>query len=347
MGANTTQAAPQVVTLYEFVLIRTYRYLRIGIVGLVLFLASSLLIEIVKSGNLLDSISLYYYTPVHSVFVASLCGVGVALIVYRGYSDTEDVILNAAGFLVFVVALVPTKQSAKDLLNATSVLPVAHSTVLANLGALLIVTLASMITTLCLMIRHRPSGELSESNRTDRRRALAAFGVLAVGYVVVVAIFFWGHSFLFVRGHWTAAVCFFAAIVIAVGINAVRLARHNYPGQARSWLRLLNRYGVIFVAMVADAVAFFVFGEYGLNILPHWIFWLEASLILLFALFWIAQTVEHWGDSLIAESSIANGPPQGPSAGSGSAPSPDSARSEDATADSIAESSTDEPPNGR
>lgn len=316
MAAIPPPAGPQG-TLYELVVTRTYRYLRIGIVALMLLLACSLVIEIVKSGNLLDSISIYYYTPVHSVFVAALCGVGVALVVYRGYSDLEDVVLNAAGFLIFVVALVPTKPLANDLQNATGVLSVAHSTVLANLGALLIVTFLSMITTLFLMTRTVPTDQLSQSDRKSRRRALAAFGVLAVGYVTVVVVFFWGHGFLFANGHWTAAVSFFVAIAIVVAFNAVRLARS--PGQALSWRGLGNRYTLIFVAMVADAVVIFALGKHWYHVLPHWVFWLEASLIFLFAVFWVAQTVEHWGDPIV----VASGSQQGPS--TDGAPLPDSA----------------------
>ena len=156
MKDHTHAAAVEKAREHERVLVRTYRYLRIGMVGLVLLLAVSLLIDRVQSGTILGSISAYYYTPVHSIFVASLCATGAILVVYRGYSDTEDVILNAAGFLAFVVALVPIQLSNQDLEKARTVIVVTQSTVLANLGALLILTAASMAVTLWLLLRHDP-----------------------------------------------------------------------------------------------------------------------------------------------------------------------------------------------
>lgn len=95
---------------YRENVLRTYRYLRLGMVVLVILLGAAVTIESAQSGNLQDSISAYYYTPAHSVFVASLCAVGACLVIYRGRTDLGDVILNGAGFLAFVVAFVPTSR---------------------------------------------------------------------------------------------------------------------------------------------------------------------------------------------------------------------------------------------
>jgi hypothetical protein len=55
-----------------------------------------------------NSISAYFYTSSHSVFIASLCAVGICLIVYQGSTTTEDALLNFSGVLAIVVGLVPT-----------------------------------------------------------------------------------------------------------------------------------------------------------------------------------------------------------------------------------------------
>ena len=86
----------------------TYRYLRGGMVVMVVMLAAGVIGAAISSHCWQGSISAYYYTSAHSVFIASLCALGVQMIVYRGSSDTEDALLNLAGMLAFIVAFVPT-----------------------------------------------------------------------------------------------------------------------------------------------------------------------------------------------------------------------------------------------
>ena len=55
------------------------------------------------------------------MFIGALCAIGALLIVYKGSKDTEDVLLNLAGILAFVVAFVPTSRPV--LLCGESALP--------------------------------------------------------------------------------------------------------------------------------------------------------------------------------------------------------------------------------
>ena len=64
-------------------IIASYRYLRLAMVILVVTLAVSLVIEISRASCWQGSISAYYYTPVHSVFVGALVAIGVALVALR------------------------------------------------------------------------------------------------------------------------------------------------------------------------------------------------------------------------------------------------------------------------
>ena len=76
--------------------IKTYRYLRIGMLVAVIALASSILEEYWKPGVscFMGSISGYYYTPIHSVFISVMVAIGVALIVIKGKTATEDALLR-------------------------------------------------------------------------------------------------------------------------------------------------------------------------------------------------------------------------------------------------------------
>ena len=90
--------------------ITTWRYLRIAMVVLVIGLGVSIGIEHLKTKTdcFQHSISAYYYTPVHGLFVGTLMAVAAALVCLRGNSPREDVVLNIAGIAASIVALVPT-----------------------------------------------------------------------------------------------------------------------------------------------------------------------------------------------------------------------------------------------
>lgn len=51
------------------------------------------------------SISSYYFSGARTVFVGALCAVGICLMVYRGNTNTENVLLDYYGFMAFVVAI--------------------------------------------------------------------------------------------------------------------------------------------------------------------------------------------------------------------------------------------------
>ena len=89
----------------------TYRFLRGGLVVMVVMLFASMIVVAITTGGCWQtSISAYYYNAAHSVFVASLCAIGILMITYRGSNDTEDILLDLAGILAFVVAMVPTAR---------------------------------------------------------------------------------------------------------------------------------------------------------------------------------------------------------------------------------------------
>ena len=75
---------------------KTYRYLRLGLVAVVVFLGSSLAVEGSKVNCLQTSISAHY-APVRSVFVGTMIAIGLSLIVMKGSTWFEDLFLNIAG----------------------------------------------------------------------------------------------------------------------------------------------------------------------------------------------------------------------------------------------------------
>ena len=90
-------------------MVRSYRYLRLALVVVTVTLGISVVGEIVAAGCYQGSISAFYYTPVHSIFVGVLFVIGVVLVALVGRDQVEDLFFNFAGFLAPLVALVPTE----------------------------------------------------------------------------------------------------------------------------------------------------------------------------------------------------------------------------------------------
>ena len=88
----------------------TYRYLRGGMAVMIVMLGTAVIGERLTAACWQTSISAYYFTAAHSIFIAALCALSMQFIVYKGSSDTEDVLLTLAGILGFVVAMVPTTR---------------------------------------------------------------------------------------------------------------------------------------------------------------------------------------------------------------------------------------------
>jgi hypothetical protein len=87
------EAAPDTGERWRYA-ISTYRYLRLSIVVVVATLGVSLVDQWRKQKCLQGSISAFYYTPVHSVFIAALGLIGLALVAIRGATWQRETLLN-------------------------------------------------------------------------------------------------------------------------------------------------------------------------------------------------------------------------------------------------------------
>src|SRR5258705_1413953 len=91
--------------------VKSYRYLRIAMVGLLVALGVSVGYQTWRQGfHLLGSVSAYYYTPAQAIFVGALIGLATCMIALKGTTAVEDVFLNIGGMFAAVVAIVPTSR---------------------------------------------------------------------------------------------------------------------------------------------------------------------------------------------------------------------------------------------
>jgi hypothetical protein len=277
---------------------KTYRYLRVAVVAMAVLLGTSVAIEIVfgPRGGILDSISAYYYTPVRGVFVGALLAVGLGLVAIKGREGPEDVMLNLAGMLAPLVALVPTPISVPVAGFETERRTVPAPLVPAvenNVAALLVLGLVG------LLFAWATVGD--GAYRSTHLRSVAGAGVLLAGLALWFGLA--RESFL-EFGHYAAAVPMFGLIVGVAVVNARHTTRGAVSSRlaAATYRRAYAGIATFMGATIVVAGIFFLLDSTGHRPFSSWLFWVEVVLLALFATFWVLQTAENWDEGLVSES---------------------------------------------
>jgi hypothetical protein len=264
----------------------TYRYLRGGIPVMLVMLGAALLIERAHATCWQTSISAYYFTSAHGVFIASLCAIGTLLIVYKGSKDTEDVFLNLAGILAFVVAFVPTSRPV--LFCGDAALPdgaVTDQAIIRNVWALAVALVVARVASWWM---YRRTGTGRSRSALGNVALWVQRAVLAIGVVTLIAFPDWFVT----NAHGVAAVAMFSAFIVTVLINAFLAGRQDEDKCPHRRAYHLA-YQLISVAMVVTLVAA-VTVHLILSDFNHVVLVVEVALILEFGAYWVVQTIELW-----------------------------------------------------
>ena len=259
-------------------------------VGLVVLLAASVLIELQQTGFgcWRTSISSYYWTPVRGVFVGALVAIGTCLIVLKGNTPVEDVLLNVAGALAPIVAFVPILDPKECQSTPWAASADGRANIFNNVGAFLLAGLVA-VAVAWWVARREGRGRLS---RADLIGLLVTIALVLAG----IALFLWAREFFDRWAHYLAAIPLFLVLVAVMVVNAVSYARTEAAQKGREMGRteLANRYLAIAALTVALVVTLGL-----VTWLGHWrhgTFWLEVVVIAAFAVFWAVQTAELWGE---------------------------------------------------
>lgn len=262
----------------------TYRYLRGGMVVMIVLLGAAIAIERVQATCWQTSISAYYFTSGHGPFIAALCALGAMLIVYRGSNDTEDVLLNFAGTLAFMVAMVPTSRPV--VLCGRDDLGIGDQSAIANAWAVVIALAVSRVASWWL---HRRTGTAPQRSTLGVAATWAQRVILTVGLVTLAAFPGWFRA----NAHGVAAVAMFAAIIATVVITAFVVGNQD-AGKCPHRRRYHRIYQAISVLMVLTLAAA-VIAHQLLDGFNHAVIVVESALIAEFAAYWMVQTIELWG----------------------------------------------------
>ncbi len=264
----------------------TYRYLRGGMAIMIVVLGTAVIGERLTAGCWQTSISAYYFTTAHGIFIAVLWALGVLFIVYKGSSDSEDVLLTLAGILAFIVAVVPTTRPVllcgrHDLAADFNVTPAITNNVWAVAIALVVARVVS------LLLYRRTNTAVPRTALGSASLSLL-WAIVAAGFVAFIVVPQRFDS----NAHGIAAVIMFLAIIATVVTTAFVVSCQD---DAKSPYRHLYcvLYQAIAAAMIVTLIAVVVL-HLVLDNWSHWVIVVETALILEFSVYWLMQTVELW-----------------------------------------------------
>ncbi len=263
-----------------------YRDLRVGLAVTMAMLAVAIIIDLIMHRCWQGALSEYFYTPAHSIFIATLLGLATLFFVYRGSSDTEDALLTLAGVAALIAALVP--QDRPEACKPPPFLPKdvdVDAAVVPNLVAVVV----------ALVLGWALSWWQRCYNKSHQTRSLG--GTLALYFlrlVVVAALLCLAlkTDWFLTHAHGAAGVLLLSAFIATVFTTAY-LAKKEEPAAGRRDYRGFYKW-------IARGMLVTLIGIVTLHITrPDWfhIPWvtaLETALILEFLAYWVAQTWELW-----------------------------------------------------
>ncbi len=272
--------------------IKTYRYLRIGMVIGIVVLGAAILRDWQNNGFdcFQTSISAYYFTPVRTIFAAVLFVISSGLITIKG-KGLEDISLNFAGVLAPLVAVIPTSDVGSCWVETPVPYPVTvdggfqpwvRDNIVNNVTALAVGAVFALLVALVVIVIEKvfPGPRVVRITRVD----LAVYVGMVVGLGGLIAFFSWRWDNFLANAHGLSAMIMFMFLGVAIATNSYR----DWNRQRKFAIT----YGLTVVVMALTAIVLKVFFAQW----DHMVLWLEGLAIGYFALFWVMQTAQHWRD---------------------------------------------------
>ncbi|WP_327639608.1 hypothetical protein OHB24_14960 [Kribbella sp. NBC_00482] len=257
---------------------RTYNYLRLAMIGVLIMLAVAVLREHWKTASdcWQGSISAYYYTPVHAVFIGSLVTIGICMIVLKGATTFKDVLLNLGGLLAPVVAFVPTPNAGScwsEAVVSRNAEPDVSNNMLAYFVAGGLALLASAYI------------GLTSKKKWDWKQVVG----LATSVLLWLAGIIWfatSRDAFVGNAHYTAAVLLFAVFIVIVFLST--RGQRNLPATRAPERKVFTgAYGGIAIAMCICLAIGLIWRSSAILVV-------ETLLLVLFVLYWVLRTAEQW-----------------------------------------------------
>ncbi|OBF74551.1 hypothetical protein A5750_12760 [Mycobacterium sp. 852002-51613_SCH5001154] len=270
-----------------------YRDLRVAMVVLMVMLAAGVIIERISAPCWQSAISTYYYTSAHSIVVAALLALGTLFIIYRGSTDTEDVLLTLAGVSALTAAIVPQPRP-NDLCPGPANLPLdfddnAKAAMLPNVWAVAIALGLGYLVIWSVMLDQWRRGRPPRKRRPGGIVSLCVFWLIMV--LGLIALIFFRDTFK-EYAHGAAAVLLLSAFIATTFCTAYVVGRED-PSKSPHQRGYKRIYWGIAWLMLATLIAV-LWVHYSRGLGGHWGLLAEVALILEFAAYWVVQTIDLW-----------------------------------------------------
>ncbi|MDL9935276.1 hypothetical protein QSJ18_00810 [Gordonia sp. ABSL1-1] len=288
----------------------TYRSLRLSMIALILMLGFAILWQAaISEWRFQTSISAYFYTGVHPVFIGALCALGALLMAYKGSTRVEDVLLNFSGYFAFFVAFIPCRRP--DPIYGPGALP---ETFPADTDIEIAVAAAFVVGLLGLALWGFTSDwrsvggsviDVAHMSLGPTSIAVDLAWLARIGGWVITLILFglyiWDREALTDYGHYIAAIGMFVGLGMVVAYNAVMGALVNAERNGTSVAAEIRQgrpliYAALAFGMELAVIVAVVLGALGHGSSPHGLISVEAVLLILFAIAWAVQSHELWDE---------------------------------------------------
>ncbi len=267
---------------------RTYRYVRLGIVGAVLAIFVSL-VAVGTTSGWPPSISALFYTPGRTVFVGALFAISLVLLALSGHS-VEQALLDLAAIALPLVAIVPTVIQTGDVpgltvecIDSTSCVPAQYVPDIAN-GMVTFAVLGGagvILAVVLALVQRTISGGLLV--------AIAVAAAMIAGMTIWWAV---DPASYVPSAHLVATVAFLAIMALVALMAAAGAGGTSYR----------TLYGVLSALFVLSLIFVVVASIIGAGGDPNaapgvpLILIGEAVALALFGMFWLAQTAQKWNE---------------------------------------------------
>jgi hypothetical protein len=258
-------------------------------------LAAGVIIEKISAPCWQSAISAYYYTSAHSIVIAALLALGTLFIIYRGSTDTEDVLLTLAGVSALTAAMVPQGRPEPPLCPGRADLPSDYKFEAARLPNVWAVAIALglgyLVIWSVMLVQWWWRGDPPQLRKLGGIVSLCVFWlIMALG---LIALLFFPDKFL-KYAHAAAGVLLLSAFIATTFCTAYVVGQEDpsksthQPVYKRiywwiAWLMLATLIGVVWVHLRHPS---------WLGV--HWALVIEVALILEFAAYWVVQTIDLW-----------------------------------------------------
>jgi hypothetical protein len=204
----------------------------IGILGILLPFAL-----VIFGGQLQPSLSHYYYSFSHIIFVGTLCALSTFLITYKGVYRLENWLANIAGFCAAGVALFPTNVKGFIGFQFLNIPTWAETSKVFNiLHYSFATTLFICFAIFCLVIFQKPDkNKVIDKMKVRRNRIYRICSYLMIFSILAIAFLSFFHQLDFPY----STLIFESTTLIPFGISWLVKGSYNWKDSSYSLLDVL------------------------------------------------------------------------------------------------------------